>query len=53
MRQRPTKKHTLTLRKETLRNLEQRALSGEELAQVAGGTQENIPRKSCTCYCRD
>jgi natural product precursor len=43
-----TKKPTLQLKKETLRKLEPRALSDEELAAVLGGVT-CIPRYTTRC----
>jgi len=39
----------LTVKKETIRILEKRVLSEDQLAQVAGGTWQ--PRKSISCCC--
>lgn len=50
MRQRPTRK-PLTVKKETLRILDQRVLSEDQLAQVAGGYGTYQPRKSISCCC--
>jgi hypothetical protein len=47
MSQRPKK--TLAVKKETIRHLELRPLSNDQLAQVAGGTWQ--PRKSISCCC--
>jgi len=41
-----------TLKRETLRNLDPRVLTGEELAGVAGGAGTDQPRKSISCCCK-
>ena len=48
MRQR-TKKPTLTVKKETVRVLEQRMLSDQELGQVAGGALVRPVYTRCNC----
>ncbi len=51
MRQRPTPR-PLTVKKETIRILDKRVLSEDQLAQVAGGGFGTYqPRKSISCCC--
>lgn len=48
MSQTKNNKHPLLrLKKETVRALDRRTLSDDQLAQVAGGTY--IPRQTCRC----